>query len=73
MLNTEQSLIQNMEQEQVVKSRIADRSTRPPGELVKDEVNRKLKDEFVRIKQFIRDLRKNIEGIRCVLFNHRYY
>lgn len=64
MLNTEQSLVQNMEQERVVKARLADRSTRPPGELVKDEVNIKLKHELVRIKQFVRDLRKNMEGIR---------
>lgn len=72
MLNTEQSLIQNMEQEQVVKARLADRSTRPPGELVKDEVNLNLKHELVRIKQFVRDLRKNIEDIRWVLFDHCY-
>lgn len=64
MLNTEQSLIQNMEQERVVRARLADRTTRPPGELLKDEVNINLKNELIRIKQFVRDLRKNIESIR---------
>ncbi|XP_026318146.1 tektin-B1-like [Hyposmocoma kahamanoa] len=63
MLNTEQSLIQNMEQERVVRARLADRTTRPPGELLKDEININLKNELIRIKQFVRDLRKNIESI----------
>lgn len=62
----EQNFIETMEQEQVVQTRLADRTLRPPGELTRDEVDRRLRDELGRLRHFMKHMRSNIERITCV-------
>ncbi|XP_049878419.1 tektin-2-like isoform X2 [Pectinophora gossypiella] len=65
-LNTEQSLLANMEQERVVEAKLADRSFRPPGELTRDEVDNRLRGELARVRHFVRDLRSNLSEIKTL-------
>lgn len=51
--------METMDQERVIAARLVDRSLRPVGELTKDQVDRKLKDELNRLRDFIRQLRSN--------------
>ncbi|KAF9424411.1 hypothetical protein HW555_000550 [Spodoptera exigua] len=69
MTTTEQNLLETMEQERIVESRLADRSKRPPGEHIRDEVDRKLREELARLRNFSKQLRTNHERI-IVLQNH---
>ncbi|KAJ2941207.1 hypothetical protein O0L34_g10440 [Tuta absoluta] len=62
-MNTEQTVVANMEQERVILARIADRSYRPNGEMTRDEVEYNLKTELGRVRRFIADLRKNLDEI----------
>ncbi|KAI5639800.1 tektin family domain-containing protein [Phthorimaea operculella] len=62
-LNTEQTVVANMEQERVILARLADRSYRPDGEMTRDEVEYNLKAELGRVRRFISDLRKNLNEI----------
>lgn len=64
--NTEQSLLINMEHERVMEARLADRAKRPRGELTKDTVDRKLRDELARLRLFIKTLRDNSDRIKWV-------
>ncbi|KAL0829891.1 hypothetical protein ABMA28_003369 [Loxostege sticticalis] len=59
----EQNFMETMEQEQVVQTRLADRTLRPPGELTRDEVDRRLRDELGRLRHFMKHMRSNIERI----------
>lgn len=61
---TEQNLIETMEQERVIEARLADRTLRPVGELTKDEVDRKLRDELGRLRSFSKELRTTHDRIR---------
>ncbi|PZC81307.1 hypothetical protein B5X24_HaOG212919 [Helicoverpa armigera] len=63
LTTTEQNLLETMEQERVVEARIADRSKRPPGEFTRDEVDRKLRDELGRLRNFTKQLKNNHDRI----------
>ncbi|XP_059061064.1 tektin-2-like [Achroia grisella] len=63
MVTAEQNLIETLEQEQVVAARITDRTLRPAGELTRDDVDTKLRDELSRLKHFTKHLRSNIDRI----------
>ncbi|CAH0397121.1 unnamed protein product [Chilo suppressalis] len=69
LIMTEKSLVETMEQERLVAARLADRKLRPPGELTKDDVDRKLKDELGRLRHFMKHLRSNLDRI-STLQNH---
>uniref|UniRef100_A0A2A4JA11 Tektin n=1 Tax=Heliothis virescens TaxID=7102 RepID=A0A2A4JA11_HELVI len=56
---TEQNLLETMDQERIVGIRLADRAQRPPGEHIKDEVDKKLREELGRLRNFIIQLRNN--------------
>ncbi|XP_026745056.1 uncharacterized protein LOC113506401 [Trichoplusia ni] len=59
-----------MEQERVIEARLADRTLRPVGELTKDEVDRKLRDELGRLRSFSKELRTThdrISSLQCNL------
>ncbi|CAB3251662.1 unnamed protein product [Arctia plantaginis] len=66
---TEQNLLETMEQERVILARLADRNLRPTTELTTDEVDRSLKEELGRLRNFIKVLRKNHSRI-TTLQNH---
>ncbi|CAH2087914.1 unnamed protein product [Euphydryas editha] len=59
----EKTLIGTMDQERVVEARLSDRTRRPNRELIKDEVNRKLRDEQLQLRKFAKELRNNITRI----------
>ncbi|XP_021204408.1 uncharacterized protein LOC105841802 [Bombyx mori] len=69
LTTTEQNLLENLEQERLIETRITDRSQRPVGELTKDDVDRKLRDELGRLRNFTNELRKNRSRI-TTLQNH---
>lgn len=52
-----------MEKIRLMEARLADRKQRPAKEFTKDDVDRKLKDELNRLKQYLKQLRNNIERI----------
>lgn len=60
---TEQNLIETMEHERVIEARLLDRTLRPPEELTRDEVDRKLREELGRLRNFNKQLRTNMESI----------
>ncbi|CAH0591602.1 unnamed protein product [Chrysodeixis includens] len=67
---TEQNLMETMEQERIIEARLADRTLRPPGELTRDEVDRKLRDELGRLRSFSKELRTThdrISSLQCNL------
>ncbi|KAL4713457.1 hypothetical protein ACJJTC_010442 [Scirpophaga incertulas] len=66
LLATEQNLLETMDQERLIRARIADRSLRPTRELTKDEVDRRLRDELGRLRNFMKHLRNNITDITCL-------
>ncbi|KAJ8720945.1 hypothetical protein PYW08_006410 [Mythimna loreyi] len=63
LLETEKNILETMEQERVIEARLADRANRPDGELIKDEVDRKLKDELARLRSFENQMRTNYKRI----------
>lgn len=67
LIGTERNLIENMDQERVIELRLVDRTNRPPGELTKDDVDRKLRDELGRLRSFSKQLRTNMGSIRYLL------
>ncbi|XP_075982200.1 tektin-2-like [Anticarsia gemmatalis] len=69
LIATEQNLLETMEQERMIIARQKDRKLRPPGELTKDEVDRKLRDELGRLRNFMKQLRTNHARI-TTLQNH---
>ncbi|OWR45018.1 Tektin-2 [Danaus plexippus plexippus] len=60
---TEMAIIETMNQKKLVESRLANRSHRPTGELTKDDVNRTLREEQVKLRKTLKDLRNNIDRI----------
>ncbi|XP_052749826.1 tektin-2-like isoform X2 [Galleria mellonella] len=66
MLTTEQNLLDTLKQERVIVARLADRTLKPPGELTRDNVDIKLKDELSRLRHFTKYLRSNIDRIRNI-------
>ncbi|CAG9782556.1 unnamed protein product [Diatraea saccharalis] len=68
-ITTEKNLLETMKQENLVAARIADRTLRPPGELTKDEVDRRLRNELGRLRHFMKHLRSNLDRINS-LQNH---
>lgn len=60
---TEENLLETMEQERIVETRLADRTLRPVGEHTRDDVDRKLRDELGRLRSFSKQLRNNHERI----------
>ncbi|CAK1542583.1 unnamed protein product [Leptosia nina] len=60
---SEQNLLEVMDQERVVAARLSDRAKKPSRELIKDEVNRKLRNELGQIRRFAKELTNNIERI----------
>ncbi|KAJ0172626.1 hypothetical protein K1T71_011765 [Dendrolimus kikuchii] len=63
LVTTEHNLIDIMDQERLTEARIADRAQRPVGELTKDDVDRKLRDDLARVRRFCNQLRTNYERI----------
>lgn len=61
---TEHNLIETIDQERLIVVRIADRANRPVGELTRDDVDRKLRDDLVRVKRFRNQLRANYKRIK---------
>lgn len=52
-----------MDQEHIIEARLNDRTRRPNRELIKDDVNRKLRDEQVQLRKYAKELRNNIKRI----------
>ncbi|XP_028170890.1 uncharacterized protein LOC114360383 [Ostrinia furnacalis] len=69
LYTAEKNFLETMEQERLVEARLADRTLRPTGELTRDEVDRKLRDELARLRHFMKHMRSNIERITS-LQNH---
>ncbi|XP_063384358.1 structural maintenance of chromosomes protein 1A-like [Cydia fagiglandana] len=63
LTTTEQNVLETMEKVRLMEARLADRRLRPPKELTKDSVDRKLKDELQRLKKYLKFLRDNIDRI----------
>ncbi|XP_063622703.1 uncharacterized protein LOC134794832 isoform X2 [Cydia splendana] len=63
LTTTEQNVLETMEKVRLMEARLADRRLRPPKELTKDSVDRKLKDELQRLKKYLKFLRNNIDRI----------
>ncbi|XP_050682853.1 tektin-B1-like isoform X4 [Leptidea sinapis] len=51
-LSAEKNLLNVLDQQRIVAARIVDRTNRPGIELIKDDVDRKLRGELVQIRQF---------------------
>ncbi|XP_050355249.1 uncharacterized protein LOC126776670 [Nymphalis io] len=63
LLSAEKTLIATMDHERIVEARLSERTRRPNQELIKDDVNRKLRDEQTQLKKNGKGLRNNIERI----------
>ncbi|XP_063537815.1 structural maintenance of chromosomes protein 1A-like [Cydia strobilella] len=63
LTKTEQNVLETMGKVRLMEARLADRRLRPPKELTKDSVDRKLKDELQRLKKYLKFLRNNIDRI----------
>ena len=60
---TEQNIEETMEQERLTVARLDDRSQRPDGEHTRDEVDKQLRDELARLRNFSKQLRDNHASI----------
>ncbi|CAH0719060.1 unnamed protein product, partial [Brenthis ino] len=59
----EKTLIETLDQERIAEARFGDRTHRPSQELIKDDVNRKLRDEQSQLRKIQKQLRNNIKRI----------
>ncbi|XP_073954679.1 tektin-2-like isoform X2 [Choristoneura fumiferana] len=63
LMTSEKNTVETMEKIRLMEARLADRKQRPAKEFTKDDVDRKLRDELNRLKQYLKYLRNNIERI----------
>ncbi|KAJ8728664.1 hypothetical protein PYW07_006360 [Mythimna separata] len=63
LIEAEKNILETMDQETIIEARLADRTNRPDGELTKDEVDRKLRDELARLRSFEKQMRTNYKRI----------
>ncbi|XP_047538702.1 tektin-3-like [Vanessa atalanta] len=63
LVSAEKTLIATMDHEHIVEGRLNERTKRPNQELIKDDVNRKLRDEQTQLKKNGKVLRNNLERI----------
>ncbi|CAG5054343.1 unnamed protein product [Parnassius apollo] len=69
LTTTEKSVLDTMDRQKTVQDRLAERTLRPFGEHTSDGVNRQLRNELGKLRQFIKELRTNIQII-ISLQNH---
>ncbi|XP_050682850.1 tektin-B1-like isoform X1 [Leptidea sinapis] len=65
-LSAEKNLLNVLDQQRIVAARIVDRTNRPGIELIKDDVDRKLRGELVQIRQFEKEHQVNLKRIESL-------